>query len=239
MINTLKQILFSVLPKRCAYCGSVITSDLLVCAECEKSLPRVTGNVCRKCGRGTDFCSCKGAEMYFESLVAPFYFEGNVRKGMHAFKFRKSPDNAKAYGKEISETILQRYDGIDFDFITEVPMTRKSVKERGYNQCALLCKSISENLGMEYRPGVLVKIYETEKQHGLNYNIRKGNLTGVFDVKNPEEVKDKTVLICDDIATSGETLNECAKMLWLHGAKEVYCVAAALTKKKTKPKERR
>ncbi|MBQ2903961.1 MAG: ComF family protein [Clostridia bacterium] len=239
MINTLKRILFSVLPKRCAYCGSVITSDLLVCAECEKSLPRVTGNVCRKCGRGTDFCSCKGAEMYFESLVAPFYFEGNVRKGMHAFKFRKSPDNAKAYGKEISETILQRYDGIDFDFITEVPMTRKSVKERGYNQCALLCKSISENLGMEYRPGVLVKIYETEKQHGLNYNIRKGNLTGVFDVKNPEEVKDKTVLICDDIATSGETLNECAKMLWLYGAKEVYCVAAALTKKKIKPKERR
>lgn len=234
MIKSIKQIVYSILPRRCAYCGRVIPSDLLMCAECEKSLPRINGKVCRKCGRGTDFCSCKGAEMYFESLAAPFYFEGNVRKGMHAFKFRKSPDNAKAYGVEVSETIRQRFDGVDFDFITEVPMTRKSIKNRGYNQCSLICKNISENIGIEYKQGVLVKLYETENQHGLSYRLRKGNLTGVFDVENPETVKDKTVLVCDDISTSGETLNECAKMMWLHGAREVYCVATALTKSNKK-----
>lgn len=236
MIELLKRIVYSLLPKRCAYCGKVIVSDLTECDDCKSRLPRIKGIVCRKCGRETDVCSCKGAEMYFESLAAPFYFEGNVRKGMHAFKFRKSPDNAGAYGVEISKTILNRFSGVDFDFITEVPMTRKSEKSRGYNQCALICDVISEKLGIKCSHGVLVKLYETEKQHGLSYNLRKGNLTGVFDVADPEYVKDKTILVCDDISTSGETLNECAKMLWLHGAKEVYCVAAALTKSNRKKK---
>ena len=74
------------------------------------------------------------------------------------------------------------------------------------------------------------KIYETEKQHGLNYYLRRGNLTGVFDSDSPGEIKDKTILLCDDISTSGETLNKCAKMLWLYGAKDVYCITLALTK---------
>lgn len=236
MINPVKLILNSILPKRCAYCGRVITSDLLKCADCEKNLPRITGEICRKCGRETKFCSCKGAKMYFKSLVAPFYFEGNVRKGMHAFKFRSSPDNAKAYSEEISKTVRLRFNGIKFDFITEVPMTDKSVKKRGYNQCTLLAENISGILGIEHKPFVLKKLYETDIQHGLSYYLRKGNLTGVFDVTCPETVKDKTILLCDDISTSGETLNECAKMLWLNGAKEIYCVSAALTKSGRKKK---
>ena len=168
--------------------------------------------------------------MYFSSLAAPFYFKDNVRKGVHAFKFRKSPYNAEAYSVEIAETVRLRFPDINFDYVTEVPMTSKSINKRGYNQCALLAERVSEKLGIEYKSDLLVKLYETEKQHGLNYYLRKGNLTGVFDVSNPEIIKNKTILICDDISTSGETLNECAKMLWLYGAKETYCVAVAVTR---------
>ena len=60
--------------------------------------------------------------------------------------------------------------------------------------------------------------------------MRKGNLTGVFDVADPGLVEGKRILLCDDISTSGETLNECAKMLWLCGAEEISCVCFALTK---------
>ena len=234
MIELMKTFIRTLLPRRCAYCGRVIARNRTMCFECEKNLPRVTGVVCRKCGREKEICTCKGAEKYFVSIAAPFYFEGNVRKGLHSFKFRKCRDNAEAYSVEMAQTIKQRFDGVDFDFITEIPMTHKSRKKRGYNQCAMLAKGISELTGVEYNPGFLVKLYDTQVQHGLSYYLRKGNLTGVFDVSDPDSVKDKTILLCDDVSTSGETFNECAKMLWLYGAKEVYCVACALTKAKKK-----
>lgn len=222
-------------PQRCAYCGTVVAPDEFMCEECEKILPRITGEICIRCGREKDACDCKNAQKYYNGIAAPFYFSGNVRKGVHSYKFRNAPDNAEAYSFEMSETVKKRYCGIKFDYITEVPMTRKSQKDRGYNQCILLAKGISENTGIEYKSDVLVKLYETDKQHGLKLHMRKGNLSGVFDVKNPSDVEGKTILICDDISTTGETLNECAKMLWLYGAAEIYGISLALTKKeKTK-----
>ncbi len=230
MIKFIKRILASVFPRRCAYCAEAIPSDKLVCPECESELPRITGLVCRKCGREKEHCSCKNAEMYFNGIYAPFYFTDNVRKGIHCFKFRNYPQNAEAYSTEMAKTIKERYSHISFDFITEVPMTEKAVEDRGYNQCSLLAEKISELTGIEYKPGVLKKIYGTDKQHDISFYLRKGNLTGVYDIANPEDVRDKTVLLVDDISTTGETLNECAKMLWLYGAKETCCIAVALTK---------
>ncbi len=234
MINRLKLFIYSILPKRCAFCGNVIASDRLMCYDCEKNLPRIEGTVCEKCGREKEECSCKGAEKYFTSLAAPFYFEDKVRKGIHAFKFRKCRDNAEAYCVEMAETINQKFGDVKFDYIIGVPMTGKSVKARGYDQCALLAEGISKISGIEYIPGFLVKLYETKSQHGLSFYLRRGNLNGVFDVIDPLLVNNKTILLCDDVSTSGETLNECAKMLWLHGAKDVYCIACALTKSKKK-----
>lgn len=234
MKNPFKQLIYILFPRRCAYCGKVISADSLMCTKCETELPRISGVTCIKCGREKDKCSCKGAEKYYTSLAAPFYFEGCVRKGVHAFKFRNGFRNYEAYSYEMSKTVEEKFGSISFDYVTEVPMTKKSKKRRGYNQCFWLAKGISERLNIEHRPDVLVKFYETDIQHGLSYFLRKGNLTGVFDVANPEDVDGKTVLLVDDISTSGETLNECAKMLWLHGANEIYCVSVALTVSKKK-----
>lgn len=229
MKNPFESLILALLPKRCAYCGRVISADRLMCSKCEKELPRISGVTCRKCGREKDKCTCKGAEKYYASVAAPFYFSGCVRKGIHTFKFRKGFRNYEAYSDEMSKVIKERFNSVEFDYIIEIPMTVKSEKQRGYNQCFWLAKGISENLGIEHKSDVLIKLYETDKQHGLSYHLRKGNLTGVFDVKSSEAVEGKTILLCDDISTSGETLNECAKMLWLYGAKEVYCISVALT----------
>lgn len=229
MIKLFKGLAKSLCPQRCAYCGKVVSVQSLMCEDCSHSLPRIKGEVCKSCGREKNLCSCKG-ERYFVSQAAPFWFEGVVRKGLHTFKFRKGQQNAQAYCLEMAQTVKERFSDIEFDCIIPVPMTAKSVKKRGYNQVEILCEGVSKNLGLEYHKENLVKIYETEKQHGISYLLRKGNLTGVFDVADPEAVSGKTVLLCDDISTSGETLNECAKMLWLCGAKEIYCISLALTK---------
>ncbi len=229
MKNPFEPFVLLFFPRRCAYCGKVISASRMMCVKCEKELPRINGTTCIKCGREKDKCSCKGAEKYFVSLAAPFNFSGCVRNGIHAFKFRKGLRNYQSYSSEMARTVKQKFAGIDFDYITEVPMTDKSIKQRGYNQCSWLAEGISEKLNLEHKSDVLKKCYETKKQHGLNYYLRKGNLTGVFEVSTPEDVEGKTILLCDDISTSGETLNECSKMLWLHGAKEIYCITVALT----------
>lgn len=224
--------IFSLFPRHCAACDRLIVGDRTFCNECLDNLPRIEGEICASCGRGKKECACKGKANYYDSLAAPFYFEGQLRKGLHRFKFRNAISNSKAYAAEMAVTIAERFAGIEFDYITEVPMRKSALRERGYNQCALLAKEISQITGIPYKKGILKKIYDTEKQHGLNSYFRRGNLTGVFDSDSPEEIKDKVILLCDDISTSAETLNECSKMLWLYGAKEIYCICAALTKKR-------
>ncbi len=201
----------------------------MMCFKCEKELPRITGAICYKCAREKNKCSCKGTQNYYDAIAAPFYYEGCVRHGVHIFKFRNGLRNYEAYSAEMSETVKERFSDVKFDYITEVPMTRKSRKKRGYNQCFYLAKGISENLGIEHNSEVISKIYNTKIQHEIKYYLRKGNLTGVFDIPNPSDVRGKTILLCDDISTTGETLNECAKMLWLYGAEKVYCIALAVT----------
>lgn len=228
--------LFALLPRRCAYCGKIVAADVLACEECEKSLPRISGDVCEKCGREKSACTCMKAEKFYETVIAPFYFEGNVRRGLHAFKFRNGKINGEAYAIEMKKTLELRYGGTKFDMIVPVPMTAKSKRERGYDQVLTLAEELSRLMDIPCRTDILSKIYSTDKQHGLGYIYRKGNLAGVFDVSDSENVKDKTILLCDDISTSGETLDECAKMLWLSGAGKIYCITAALTKGKKKNK---
>lgn len=234
MNDYIKAFLKSLYPQRCAYCGKVISAERFACDSCQKVLPRIKDEICFRCGRGIKFCSCKG-EKYFVSQVASFYYEGVVRNGLHRFKFRNGRQNAEAFCIEMVKTVSERYADVTFDCIVAVPMTKKSIRQRGYNQIDLLCRGLEERLGIRYEKDALIKLYETGKQHGISLILRKGNLTGVFDVPEPEMIKDKVVLLCDDISTTGETFNECAKMLWLCGAKEVHCISIALTKQnKTK-----
>ena len=231
VLNFLDSLIF---PDRCAYCGRVLFRGNYVCPKCEKELPRIAGITCRKCGREKDRCHCRGSEKYFSSLCAPFYYEGCVRLGVLNFKFRRGLKSHRIYAGEMAKTVNEKLSEVKFDYVTEVPMHRVNLKERGYNQSLWLAKGLSEILGIEHKPSVLVKLIKTKNQHKITYYLRKGNLIGAFDVLNPEDVEGKTILLCDDISTTGETLNECAKMLWLYGAKEVHCVTLGLTSFKEK-----
>lgn len=110
-------------------------------------------------------------------------------------------------------------------------------KERGYNQSALLARELSALLGVPADCHALCKSIDTPAQHALKGAERRGNVFGVFEVPAPESVEGKTILLCDDIKTTGATLDECAKTLKLAGAKEVYCVCIAVTRKQDKAKQ--
>ena len=227
--SVFKRISCALFPRRCAYCGAVIESSRFSCDECEKKLKRIEPPVCTYCGRNREKCNCNKKQNHFKSVAAPFYYEGIARRGLTRMKFNGKTYAAEAFSEEMLRTVENRYSDVKFDLMASVPMTKKQMKKRGYNQSELLSQMISKKLGLEYNPDLLVKLYEISPQHTLKGKERYGNVFGVFDVSAPEAVKGKTVLLCDDIKTTGATLNECAKILKINGAAEVYCICAAMT----------
>lgn len=224
--------LLALFPKRCVFCGRLIPASCDYCDTCEEKISRIEEPICSVCGMGKEFCRCRSKGRFCSKLASPFYYESAVRSGIHRFKFRNAFRSADYFARQMTDTVRARYGDKAFDCVLCVPMTEKSSKRRGYNQSALLSQRVAQAIGAEFRPDLLVKLYETGSQHGLNFYMRKGNLTGVFDVSQPDEIAGKTVLLIDDVATSGETLDECAKMLYLYDAAEICGLTLAITKGK-------
>ena len=218
-------------PERCVFCGKVKYLENSVCVHCAQNAERIEKPVCPKCGRGVKNCDCRRRERYFSALCAPFYFEGVVRRGVHRFKFRNAVRNAEAFSLMMAECVRENYPDVSFDCVVGVPMIKADIKARGYDQCAILSQGVAKHLGLVYDGTIIETIYKTKSQHSLKAIMRTGNLTGVFAVTDASRVEGKTLLLCDDVSTSGETLNECSKMLYLAGAKKIYCAVLALAKK--------
>lgn len=220
-------------PPACAFCGKVTELHNGICLNCTEAAIRVEPPYCEICGLNKKECQCKSKNVFYTALVAPFIYEGVVKEGIHRYKFREYDQNAKAYAHFMAEEIRCRYgENLPFDFIVSVPLHFKDKRKRDYDHGALLAAGVAKELGLVYDETVLVKFYQTKRQHDISRFYRKGNLAGVFDVTEPEKVKGKHILLVDDVVTTGESLNECAKMLYLYGAESVVCLVMARTKKK-------
>ena len=233
--EVLRGVRYAFFPRRCAFCGRVIDPCDTVCGQCADEVLRVQTPICYCCGCGKDRCVCRKRHSRFVTAVAsPFYYAGNVRETIRRMKFRREPEIAQVIGDEMASFARQVYDGVSFDLVTFVPMTQKEQARRGYNQSELLARRTADKLSLPCE-AALCKLYETKRQRTLRQRERSGNVLGVFDVSLPQTVRGKRILLCDDLRTTGSTLAECAKMLCLYGAKEVFCLTAAVGL----PKERK
>lgn len=220
-------------PNRCIFCGELIDPFEFECEECNASVPLITGEICPYCGAKLDDCECKKKPaLYYDRIVAPLYYDGAVKDCIHRFKFKGERSIYSGLAKLMTDTLFERYGGIDFDLIAYVPMFRRKEKERGFNQSRLLAKEISRLSGIMFADGLLLKLYDTDNQHDCTGLERTGNLLGTFDIDESFDIKDKNILLVDDVKTSGATLNECGKMLYLNDAKSVFCLTAALRNSK-------
>lgn len=215
-------------PQRCAYCGRVIDPFTELCDACAQEVCRVPPPICFACARSKKDCDCGGAHNRFvTAFAAPFYFDGSVRTAIHRLKFSGDTDVAAPLSREMANFACEVFAHVQFDCATFVPMTDREQKERGFNQSRLLCVGAAKALGIPTQP-LLCKLYETRRQRELSRWERSGNVLGVFDVVDPSLVAGKRILLCDDVTTSRSTLTECAKMLRIYGAREVFCLTAAV-----------
>lgn len=217
-------------PRRCAICGRVVALDEDLCEEC-RNLKRIEPPRCLQCGRAKADCICKGAKKEYDGITAPFYYKDILVTAVHNFKFHEQPLLARKMGEEMALSVKETFSDITFDVITCVPLSKRRKNDRGYNQAELLARSVSKNLGIPYSE-LLRKVVNNKVQHKENARVRKINVYGVYDLIDGVDVNGKTVLLVDDVKTTGSTLNECAKMLKMHGAKKVIVTTFAIVCRK-------
>lgn len=230
----IKNIVFT---KRCRYCDRVIDIRKDLCPSCENNLQRICGEVCLKCGREKVLCSCDGSQLFYKSVVAPFYYEGAIHRSVWLLKFRYRTAFSRVIAEEMYPCFLKHYKEYKIDFVTFVPSHSSSIKERGFNPAELIARDFCEIANFKCSE-LLIKTFKTKAQHTLNRLERKGNLAGAFAIRDGVSVEDKRILLIDDVKTSGKTLNECAKTLIAGGAAEIICLAGAVTGGKTPAKEK-
>lgn len=223
-------VLWLFLTEHCRYCNSLIEIGEGVCADCRENLPVVSGDKCSFCGAGKDRCGCKKHRLGYNGITAPFYYEGGIKEGIRQLKFNGKEHIAYFLAEDMTRAVKSDFTEVQFDFICFVPFTAAQKIRRNYNQSELLAEHLAKMLNIPLKKA-LVKLFETDTQHSMNVCNRKGNVFGVYDVKDGVDIKGKTVLLVDDIKTTGSTLDECAWILKIRGAKTVYCVTAALTGK--------
>lgn len=225
-------LLSLIFPPRCPFCGKAIPHGLQECEECTDKLPIVTGEICPRCGRERVLCHCTGREFTFERCVAPFYYEGVVRRSIIACKFHARQSSAAVYGRYAAAVVLREYAQERFDFVTFVPLTRAEYRKRGFNQSELVARSLAHALGLPCR-AVLQKPVDIAPQRTLPALERWSNVSGAFCANTrmrSGQLRGKNVLLADDIATTGATLSDCARALKEVGTRRVYCVVLACVK---------
>lgn len=231
-------LLAAVFPNRCKYCGdcgALVGTTQTLCPSCQTNLPHILPEICLFCGYQKTDCICKQRKMQYQAICAPFYYTGAVERAVHRYKFSDKPFLAEIYAEDVAATVRREYAAVQFDVVTFVPFTDKQMKQREWNPGETLARAVAAVLQLPCEP-LLCKLCETKTQHSLGSRERTGNVFGAFEVSASADLQGKTVLLVDDIKTTGATLSECAKMLRLGGAKAVYAAAFAVTKCKTRGK---
>ncbi len=239
-------------PQLCAGCGNAWrqSADGCWCAECKGILPLIEPPLCTCCGlpfldsplSGDHLCEdCRQESFLFDSARSAVLFEGIVRKRIHELKFGGCLHWAPALGELLIETFRKQYrppptEGLETslernhlypDLIVPVPLHIRRLRQRGFNQSAFLAKTMGHRLGIPVHYRAMARKNWTEPQTRLNRRERLKNVKGAFAVPDPLPVRDRSILLVDDVFTTGTTLNECARALKAAGAAEVHVLTVA------------
>ncbi|MDR1418009.1 MAG: ComF family protein [Endomicrobium sp.] len=236
----IKEILLRIInfiyPITCCLCGKDLEaiSQYKVCDKCKESFSKIKGNICDKCGISLDseeslcYVCKKDLKAYsFDKLRAVYLYKGNLRKLVLKFKYSNRIFLYKDFAFEMSNLIKEYNFLRTADFIIPVPLNIFRRIKRGYNQAELLAQEVSVNIGIPMLKNVLLRGKVTKPQFKLSKFERKKNIQSSFTIKNKNTIKNKTILIVDDIATTCSTVSVCAGVLKRSGAKNVYVLTLA------------
>lgn len=234
----LARVADAVWPRDCIGCGR--PSDRpgrYVCSSCLMRVPfNPLSGCCRVCGKAVagmqreflcEDCACASTRPHFDRAIEALRYEGTVRRRIHEFKYRGALWLAADFTDWIEGAARARFDVAGVDLVLSVPSTFTRSLMRGYNPSAVLARQLAARLDRRFCRGVLKRIGSPRRQAGLREDERRQNAVGTFRVRRPELVRGRTVLIVDDIMTTGSTLSAAAGELKAAGAAAVWCICLA------------
>ncbi len=211
-----------VYPSRCAACGR--RGDW-VCANCDAALPRYAPPWCLGCGVPADYgpCRCSDLPTSISALRSVAPYDGWLRRAVVRFKYEEEWARADHLSAALAESMRQWH---DLDALVPVPLHPERLRRRGYNQSALLAEGAGRHLALTVLPA-LQRVRATPHQVGLGAAERRRNVEDAFAVTAGMQIVDKTLVLVDDVVTTGSTLGACAAALMSAGAREVRAVTLA------------
>jgi len=207
-------------PPTCGGCG---VSGARWCMQCTQKTIQILSPICPICGNpnlNNETCKrCLSTPPLYTSLRSYSVFNGSIREAIHRLKYQHDI----GLGEALARLMITRLEMLNWsvDLVTPVPLGLVRFKERGYNQATLLARPISLFFTIPFSSQALSRTRETRTQVGLTVRERMENMSGAFQARK-EWVYEKKILVVDDVATSGATLNACAKALLEAGASKVY-----------------
>lgn len=226
----------------CPICGKVLfVTDSFLCHHCEDDLTPIKNPVCSRCGRpvfhdeGRVCTLCAKYHLPFAGGYAHFPYDAVSRRLVQAIKFKDRPHLGIWVGQKIGEALSKAAWIREIDFIVPVPLHPNRLAERGYNQSEKIAEGIGTGLGQKLREpigmgiampllrtDILLRIRDTPHQIGQGREERLRNLSGAFDARCLESIQNKTILLVDDVLTTGATLAETSATLLEAGVKKIY-----------------
>ncbi len=216
---------------KCLICGREIFNGSIFCDDCEKQLPLNNGYICSHCGRqtglATEYCTtCKEVMLSIDRARSLFVYDGEIPRLIMGLKYSNKRFLVDYFAKKLSFLYFQNY--FNADYITFIPMTKKAEAKRGYNQSKLLAKAVCVTTNLTLLECV-EKVRETKRQAKLGRKDRLKNLEKAFRCANKKLVKDKTIVIIDDVLTTGATTETVARLLKECGASKIFVLTLAST----------
>ena len=201
-------------PWKCVFCESVL-KDTDICHECEKKLPYTVGD------------SAMQKFPFIDKCVSPLYYKDKVRASVHRYKFGGCSAYSRRYAALMSDCVENNLDCRSIDVISWIPLSKKRLHQRGYDQARLLAEEIAAKTGLPCRQ-LLQKVKNNSAQSlTRDAKQRRENVAGVYTLDDGADVSGLRILLVDDVVTTGATMSEAARILRKAGAKSVFGVTLA------------
>lgn len=224
-------------PPRCTGCDVVIDSPVILnfCPTCFNEVRRVLSPLCSVCGmpfpvqEGEDHpCGdCLVAAPPYTIARSWAIYESVIIKAVHQFKYQGMTWWGKMLGRAMAEAVYPGFEFSDYSLIIPVPLHRRKLRERGFNQAVLLARTIAAKRLLPLDITSLARSTYTGEQTKLGREERDKNVQGAFTLRDRSRVRGERVILVDDVYTTGSTVRECSRVLLDGGAEVVVVLTAA------------